>query len=302
VNEGISVEDRSANTAFAPTVSEHNMRRFTLIATVLISYVLHGQNDIELLTNIQLVWSEYSVGIDPLLKREIILQGNELPEIVQSGFSSKVDYLNAFHPIYINADTLIDFIYQGSSGAESDLVEIFINYNGVLKSIHAEMGRILGITRIVSDSPLQLIFEQYGCCDDPLNFRQVWTLIQDKSEIRIDKSNRIHYYEMTLFPDRIDENLMFQVTRTPYKLRATPEIVADENSFHNFDKGNIIAEFGQGDTGYALSSKTDETGRKWWFVIMDPTNQKSLYNVGGMKEEKWFGWMSSRYLDICNVR
>ena len=87
-----------------------------------------------------------------------------------------------------------------------------------------------------------------------------------------------------------------EVLNSPYYLRATPEIINDEFHYH-YEKGNIIAEFSKGDTGYALDQRTDNTGRVWYFVIMNPPQGNGFHNYDIDRHEKWLGWMSSRFLD-----
>jgi hypothetical protein len=140
------------------------------------------------------------------------------------------------------------------------------------------------------------ISKEYGCCDDPNNFVQAWIVTESFGAATISATHEIHYLNLTEIPECFSLNIKFEVQNTPYILRATPEI-NDSEAIHNFERGNIVAEYGKEDRGIALASRTDETGRIWWFVVMEKSNHSALFhNYAIFRSQKWAGWMSSKFL------
>lgn len=235
-----------------------------------------------------------SVLIDKNVKNEL-LGSIEPIEWVTEGKMDFEEYYSFFSPIYLNSDTLVDFIYEGPSGAESYEVQIFLNKNNTLELIKSELGSIQKIEKTFPDSPAEIHFVQYGCCDDPHNYYQLWTLINNK----IIEGEKYHFLNETEIPDEFNYRFSIRVNNTPYKLRATPEII--DRSFHyHYEKGNLIAEFTFGDIGHVLISKKDETGRLWYFVVMEKPIKEGYHNYEIYRNEKWMGWMSGRYTKTIN--
>lgn len=143
-------------------------------------------------------------------------------------------------------------------------------------------------------------FIQYGCCDDPINYWQQWTINPTTGNISIHKTEEYYFMEGTNFPDKFDAHTKFRIINTSYKLRATPEIINDKPINYHFEQGNVIAEYSKGDTGFALASETDEAGRIWWFVALDESMSEGYSVYSSKRNRKWLGWMSSRYIEKIN--
>ena len=235
-----------------------------------------------------------SILIDQNLKYELL--GDIEPIwLVKEGNMKIEEFYDFFKPVYLNNDTLVDFIYEGPSGAESFEVQIFLNHNNTLNLIKSELGSIWKIEKRFPDSPAEIHFIQYGCCDDPHNYYQLWTLINNK----IIEGEKYHFLNETKMPDELNYRFSIRIINTPYKLRATPEIIDSVFHYH-YEKGNLIAEFTSGDIGHVLGSKRDEAGLQWYFVAMDRPLQKGYHNYEIYRDEKWMGWISGRYVKIIN--
>ena len=105
------------------------------------------------------------------------------------------------------------------------------------------------------------------------------------------------------FPKNLTLNVKFKVVNDKYTLRATPEIKNEFPISDYYEKGNLICELTKGDIGYAIASKTDETGRIWWFCIVESNIEKddTFYHIRkNHSNEKWFGWISSRFVETIN--
>ncbi|MEQ9403369.1 MAG: hypothetical protein RIM99_07290 [Cyclobacteriaceae bacterium] len=239
-------------------------------------------------------WSlEDSISRDYL--KELVF-ATDTPEYVRYFPMNMEEYLDHFHPVHINLDNDIDLIFNGPSGGESFSVKVYLNRNGKLELVESDVGAIQNVTRKFPDAPLTMDFLQYGCCDDPINFLEQWTILHNNPRTVI-RSSKYYFMDETEFPESWNTMVKFKVTNTPYTLRATPEIINDKPLTYHYEQGNKLAEYSDGDIGYAISSKTDETGRVWWFVSMNPPNEDgySVYKI--RRSEKWLGWMSSRFLE-----
>jgi hypothetical protein len=235
-----------------------------------------------------------SISIDKNLRDKLLKTINKT-ELVEEGKMPIDEFYNYFKPVYLNNDTLVDFIYFGPSAGESNEVSIYLNFDNSLKIIKNELGKIDHINKPFPDSPVEFHFIQYGCCDDPHNYYQIWTLINDK----IIEGVKYHFLEKTVIPKNFRFLFSIKVNNSPNTLRATPEII-DEKFDHNYNKGNIIAEFSKGDIGYVLDSTFDITGRLWYFVVMEKPKKMGYHNYEKYRNEKWMGWMSGRSVDIIN--
>jgi len=235
-----------------------------------------------------------SVQIDYLTKIDLI-NSIEYTPLLDDGMISKEEYISFFYPIYLNADTLVDLIYVGPSGAESFQTQIFLNQENSLVLIKEELGKIERINKPFPDSPAEIHFIQYGCCDDPHNYYQIWTLTGNN----ISCGDKYHFLEKTKFPSELSHHFGIRLLNTPYMLRCTPEIINTDYSYH-YEKGNIIAEYSSGDIGQVLAIEEDNTGRIWYFVAMNKPIGKGFHNYSIYRDEKWLGWISSRYVEINN--
>ncbi|PWJ38551.1 hypothetical protein [Sediminitomix flava] len=237
----------------------------------------------------------YSISIGKKTKSEL-LQKIKPNWLVQEGQMSLEKYYSYFNPYYFNSDTLVDFIYEGPGGGESDIVSIWINTGLGFENIISSAGCIEKIEKKFPYSPTEIHFIQYGCCADPHNFYQIWTYIN----YEIIEGIEYNFLDATEIPKDFNYKFSIRVKNTPYKLRATPEIIND-NLHSDYDQGNVIAEYSQGDIGHVLDSKKDDTGRQWYFVLMEnPLSEEGYHSYNSLRNRKWLGWMSGRYVEIIN--
>ena len=207
------------------------------------------------------------------------------------------EYYSFFRAAYLNNDTLVDFVYYGPSSGEPFMTTLYLNRGDELKEIMSGMGSIRQYEKPFPDSPTLMHFVEWGCCDDPHNIYQLWSLVNNK----VTEGEKYHFLEKTTFPKNIKYSFSIRVQNTPYTLRATPKIINEEFHYH-YDKGNIVAEYSEGDIGHVLSSSTDETGRVWYFVVMEEQSKVGYHNYSIFRDAKWMGWMSNRYVEVLNGR
>jgi len=249
-----------------------------------------------LLFTVQISFSQNIKGIEISEERkEKLLSVIKTPLFVEESLMTIEEYNDFYIPIYLNNDTLVDFIFIGPSGAESNTVNIFLNKGQNFHLIKSELGNIKKIEKSFPDSPVEFLFNQYGCCDDPINYFQIWTMNNE----RIEESEKYYFLEKTMIPENFGFQFAIKVKNTPYYLRATPEII-NENFSDYYEKGNIISEFSEGDIGFVLDSTSDRTGRVWYFVAMKKPQEKRFHNYSIYWDQNWLGWISGRFVEIIN--
>ena len=287
------------------------MRYFITLCLVLLfnvsfSQIQHLQNKY---SDIDIDWSKFEVSMSKIEKEEFIFKFSKLKEFVlHQGEEYKERFLDSYHIVDINRDNSLDIIQYRKKTALGEYLEIHINNNGELKSIYRQFGKILSINRETITSPIHLIL--FTCINSghlTYSFDDILILKEEKSnEISVIKESVLLYPENFEFPEKQTISIPFIVKNDKYRLRSEPKIDNVEIK-PPYKLGNLIAEFAEGDTGYALAEKKDETGRIWWFVIMD-NNIKKDWNVylhtdheyENQRNMKVFGWISSRFVEKLN--
>ncbi|WP_462247819.1 hypothetical protein [Ekhidna sp.] len=201
--------------------------------------------------------------------------------------------LENFHFLDINGDRGLDFIYTGYAGAENPSIIIYMKgMSGQFDKEFETTGKLLEVQFLDLDSPvLEIVVMKNDDCFDCLGVKNV-----SKFQFIDGDFYLIDVYSITrnTFQPPITFKKRFTVKNPKYYLRSSPEII-NEGSKASSLFGNVLAEYSDGATGYALASQEDETGRLWWFVSINASEcTNSLFKE---KNGNYFGWMSSRYLE-----
>jgi hypothetical protein len=257
------------------------MRRNILLGIITCVFIHHS-------------FSQSQDSIDKALKYNLI-KSIEPVWLVSGENTSIVEYQNFFKPIYLNSDTLVDMIYYGPSGSEDFETQIYLNRGKTLHLIKRDLGSIKCINKPYLESPAEILFSPIDLEDDRHKYFQKWTLFYDE----IEEGDKYRFLSETEIPDYLSYKFSIKIMSSNYALRATPEIIK-ENFHDQFERGNIIAEYTDGDIGHVLSSKKDATGRTWYFVIMERPIISGYHSSEMYADQKWLGWISGRYVQIIN--
>ena len=239
------------------------------------------------------LWKE----ADENLKKQILNENKTLFNFLN--FNNEDFYeedLEKFHLIDIDSDNDLDLVFCGWSGAESKFTEIYLNIDNKLHQKYSRFGEIKSIKKI-DDNSYSFSFFLDGCCGD-YEYRQITEQLNftnnkiDSNLIDLKIGHEETPIPTKMFKDKID----FTVTKEKYYLRVTPEIDTI-NYFYPGDAPptNIYQKYTTGDKGIALGEKKDKTGRVWWYVLMNENSKNKDYDSDFLP--KYYGWMSSRYLD-----
>jgi hypothetical protein len=126
-----------------------------------------------------------------------------------------------------------------------------------------------------------------------------------EGKFKYELQKRVKEFEGITIPDKRMPVRRFIVKNDKYKLRTSPIIIDKYNEDEsNFERkpvyGNTLAEFSKGSKGVAIAEKLDETGRVWWFVIMDEDAKTGYNRFYDDQNASKAGWMSSRFLEVIN--
>ena len=210
------------------------------------------------------------------------------------------------HFLDLNGDKLPDVVFEGESGGEAQLIEIYLNTGKGYKYVFSS-GQ--GIEKIDwRDNRLyRLYIRDWGCCEDQLNTNKIYQLSYDKQDApKFVQIYQSYFLRETIYPDSMFPTpIRFQVLNDRYKIRFSPAV--DDTTKQDWLlpsaslRGNNIALLVKGAVGTALGKKTDATGREWWFVEMDeeyyPAKSDVLLDADKLEfPTKVLGWVSSRFV------
>jgi hypothetical protein len=254
-------------TLFSLNVFSQDTREYANLETFLIKQTLSSEYN---LGSINLNYAKDST------KRELIKEirnFNFMPNLVDN-----YDYYqDEFKVADLNNDNKLDIYYSGYlDGASDSYAYVFINTpNGFIKAFQDMPG--LFLHSVYKNQKLfGLIYCYEGFHGSGIELCRIGLLSFDSSGNKNVKV-LIKYPNLTKIPEQyFDKEIQFTVKNEKYYLRS--ELGEVNGSFN----GEILYTYTKGDKGKAFAEETDETGRIWWFVIMD----------NGIA-----GWMSSRFLE-----
>ena len=277
------------------------MRDTLVIFSLFIVFQANSQNYIQTIDNFD-PWAgqtKYDYGLlsrfDKYCRANNLLSGS-LAMIDTRGDNS----WNYTKAIDLNNDGLQDVVYSGPSGGEPNIVYFFIQTHTGFEQVFEAMQ---GINKVVWEGELlqKVYTSDWGCCaaihlinavydvkynkqNKPI-FSKVFQSIEVNGELMKPKS---------YFSDPIE----FAVDNDGYKLRLAP-LIDDTTEYQWLEiTGNTFATLKQGTIGTALASRTDETGRTWWYVSIDfdENVQNCMLQTPDSFPTKVIGWISSRYV------
>lgn len=212
--------------------------------------------------------------------------------------SSSLDNL---HIVDFNCDGILDVIFDGNIGSESDRI-VFMkgNPDGRFSKVIGLWGAFIDISTNDGFTPMSFMINNYSCCSGVMNHLERYTPIWTSSDFEYQLQEKYaKYYTLAIPNERLKEPIKFVTTTEKYNLRLDP-LINDTIVLEHGEVGNTIAEYPKGSLGIGIAKHKDETGRIWWFVKMinniDPN--WSLYHDGDNNNANsyYLGWISSRYV------
>ncbi|MCT4646858.1 MAG: hypothetical protein N4A74_17850 [Carboxylicivirga sp.] len=208
------------------------------------------------------------------------------------------NYSSEFHFIDLDNDSDYDLIYDGWSGSEPMMVNIFLNRNGDFRLILRQFISIDEI-EIIENTLQRMVIHNPGCCGAIMEHWYTYNFISTPDNIKPMLHDHFTYHCATTKPEKLwDNTVKFKVINSVYTLRITPEIDNEEYYYPDDSKGNQLKSYTTGDSGIALAEQKDSTGRIWWYVAMDNKEKRNVEtDEPDFFPPKYVGWMSSKFLE-----
>lgn len=229
----------------------------------------------------------------PYYHEVIEVYANEVPESILSNFQ-EVD---------INADGVLDLIYNGNIGGEGDNLLVWLKDKDQYVEVLSLSGQILSIWK-VDEGIVGFSIIAHGCCGDENSVFEIYEPSLKDGKLSYALSLKYSLLGYTELPNSISESTRFKTINNNYTLRGSPEI---NDTFPeeapSRPAGNILCKIKKGTQGVKLAEKSDDTGRVWWFAALEIDGMKDSYFHNGDNEGESshvLGWLSSRYIEIIN--
>jgi hypothetical protein len=195
----------------------------------------------------------------------------------------------------------VGIICSSYFGAEDMYNAIWMKQGNYYRYSGQLIGKIVKIFRNTNKQPFTIVTRSGWCCASGIGEFNLYSPKDDSGFISYELTQSIQEHAAVKMPESRMDPKRIQVVEQRYRLRESPEI--DDKPYMNEfegDKviGNVLAEFKTGDKGTAIAEKIDNTGRIWWFVIMDPVAEQTYTRFNDNKSQSTMGWMSSRYLKV----
>ncbi|MBL0104113.1 MAG: hypothetical protein IPP51_10425 [Bacteroidetes bacterium] len=180
--------------------------------------------------------------------------------------------LNSTYGIDFNGDSLLDIFYDGPSGGEPNITEIFLNKGDHYEKVFSE-NQDISKADFSNNKLNSFILMDPGCCADPEIIERYYSISYDdkKPTFRLDKT--IGYLASTEKPQEvIPTPIEFTTAKDNVKLRAECYQLDNVETAIYGIHGNAIGTYNAGATGKALGLKKDKN-EVWIYAIMDAENK-----------------------------
>ena len=204
--------------------------------------------------------------------------------------------LQYFHVTNIDNDELLDVIYAGPYG-EGNASIIYKNNGNSFTASGLIPGKIVGARKSELSGILEIKTHEYPCCASNEHYLRTIIPFAIGDSTRIMQIEEYVYLEDTKEPVNKMKKVSFATVNEEYKLRLSPYIDSDHRFHPETIDGNTISIYPKGSRGIAIAKESDETGRIWWFVIMENNLEPIKTIMHNGENSKSMGWMSSRYVE-----
>ncbi|MFT3825750.1 MAG: hypothetical protein QM731_17650 [Chitinophagaceae bacterium] len=260
-------------------------------------------------TAVPFEWKRYELKI-PAAYRDSVLK-HLRPEYEQM-FNNKQylesnEYNSSFHFAELNGDGIPDVIYQGWTGSEGQVVNVYMSMKKQLKKVLQDYTNVVDL-KFTGNKLSSVVIINYGCCAEYVQFERHYKVdslshcilvlqrakIIGMTDVRTSLTAPEHFFDAPIRFKTLNDGYALR-----YSARINDTIPEPEKPYERMEtKGNILTLYPRGSYGIAWGSRTDNIGRVWWLVEMDPQLfiYDQLYSLDN-KPTHYFGWMSSRFVE-----
>jgi hypothetical protein len=244
----------------------------------------------------QVNWTEWEVPYSDADMKNVIA---ELPK--QNKFF-KFD-ASTTHFVDLNNDNLVDVIYNGNPGLETDWCTIHFNTGQGYKQVFSSRGRISKLFKEPDSDVISFEINDLLCCDEFISYVKECKFDKEKSYYQIVR--REMYYSVMKWPDKyLKECFNFKVNSVSCEMLARPtstnEILAPTSSYDEVLRNKLFA-LSDKTRGLILAEFTADEGTKYYFVKVDYTYVTEKLNPFYYHDKDTsnlfvLGWINSKYL------
>lgn len=215
------------------------------------------------------------------------------------------EWLTGFKKYDFSGDGIEDLLFISYCGTEELRNYLWVkkddkyNYSGVAE------GKLIKFFRTPDAKASSAVTRGGRCCLGYIGFINLYKPSGQAQGVKYSLAESVREFSQLTIPEKRTLSKRFEVRHDKYRLREHP-VIDDKNDEYASDlegtpvHGNILAEFTKGSKGLAIAEKEDETGRVWWFVIMDVDAKAEYSRFYGDQKSSKAGWMSSRFLKVIH--
>lgn len=216
-------------------------------------------------------------------KKKIILQlgvNQWTKNHLNSGYAK--DIAESYHLIDLNGDNNLDVVYNAAPGSDGPIFTVWLKTNGYRKVISEPWA----ILQCIALDTAETEFIAYNTGPFGALTSKIQSFKIRSTEVIM---NEVEFHVATKFPKEYLQISKFIVQNDGYNLRSYPEVknkpCEEQMDPDTFICGSKYVTLNSETQGLALSKSTDQTGRIWWFSVVEVDF--------GIKK---LGWLSSRYV------
>lgn len=247
-------------------------------------------------------WSGYEVSDEYSIKRkfvEFVEYKGLLKEERNALENTDGELRFSIRAVDLNDDNLADIIYQGPHMGEGAIVHIFLQTETGFKNVFTTQQGIVAVDW--QDEKIDKLYvKNWGCCADPNLTNSVYEVSSLNSEPKFNLIwKSVELRSFVTKPKQSIRPIRFEIINEDYKLRANPWLDDLTKNEILGITGNTIGVLSSGTKGTAYAAAEDETGRVWWYVLIDKEYEmEDTYINYEYHESKPYllGWISSRYV------
>jgi len=217
------------------------------------------------------------------------------------------EWLGSFKKYDFSGDGIDDLLFISYCGGEEYRNYFWVNkdnkyyYSGLME------GTIVKLYRTPDSKSFSAVTRSGYCCLGYIGSIDLFTPEIKDGILKYKLQKRIKEFGNASIsvPDKRMSSKRFIVKNDKYKLREHP-VIDDKYDEYGSDfegkpvYGNTLAEFTKGSKGIAIAEKPDNTGRVWWFVLMDEDANAIYSRFHDDANASKAGWMSSIFLEVIN--
>lgn len=209
------------------------------------------------------------------------------------------DLINYVYGIDFNGDSLLDIIYDGASGGEQNITQLFLNKVNHYQKVFSGYQDIIE-AKFTDNRLTSFVLFNPGCCADPQIVEYYYSVKYKANEPAFTLDKTIGYLDHTEKPQtQFNTSKEVTVKYSNAKLRSDCYILDNVEHPQYGSNGNVMATFAIGSKGKALGMKIHK-GVEWIYVRMNSDNKIDSCNFDTFKEQptEIRGWMLKKDITL----